>query len=94
MLSQRVLAADAFVISPALQRKLAPDFFERAESLTVPTSVGPQIVVPTDPAIEKTQLTSDLKINSSGLAVVALQKRLKELAFDPGPADARLHWET
>ncbi len=37
MLSQRVLAADAFVISPALQRRLAPDFFERAESLAVPT---------------------------------------------------------
>jgi hypothetical protein len=37
MLSQRVLAADAFVVSPALQRKLAPDFFERAESLAVPT---------------------------------------------------------
>nr|MDH4391822.1 zinc-dependent metalloprotease [Aquabacterium sp.] len=37
MLSQRVLAADAFVVSPALQRKLAPDFFERSESLAVPT---------------------------------------------------------
>lgn len=37
MLSQRVLAADAFVVSPALQRKLAPDFFERGESLAVPT---------------------------------------------------------
>ncbi len=37
MLSQRVLAADAFVVSPALQRRLAPDFFERAESLAVPT---------------------------------------------------------
>ncbi len=37
LLSQRVLAADAFVISPALQRKLAPDFFERGESLAVPT---------------------------------------------------------
>ena len=38
MLSQRVLAADAFLISPALQRKLAPDFQERGDSfLAVPT---------------------------------------------------------
>ena len=37
MLSQRVLAADAFVVSPALQRKLAPNFLERGESLAEPT---------------------------------------------------------
>jgi hypothetical protein len=37
LLSQRVLAADAFVISPALQRRLAPDFFERGEQLATPT---------------------------------------------------------
>lgn len=55
---------------------------------TVPDSVGPQIVTATDPAVVKTQLPGDeLKINSTGLAVVALQKRLKELGFDPGPAD-------
>lgn len=60
---------------------------EVQESLTVPSSLGAQIVIPTDPAIEKTQLTQELKINSSGLQVLELQKRLKELAFDPGPAD-------
>ncbi|MBL8352445.1 MAG: zinc-dependent metalloprotease, partial [Burkholderiaceae bacterium] len=32
MLSQRVLAADSFVVSPALQRRLAPDYFERDET--------------------------------------------------------------
>jgi len=64
-----------------------PNAGEVQESLSVPDSVGPQIVVPTDPAIQKTQLISDLKIHSTGLAVVALQQRLKELAFDPGPAD-------
>ncbi len=37
MLSNRVLAADAFLISPALQRRLAPDYFERSESLATPT---------------------------------------------------------
>lgn len=33
LLSQRVLAANAFSLSPALQRRLAPDFLERLESL-------------------------------------------------------------
>ena len=37
LLSQRVLAADSFVVSPALQRKLAPNYFERSESPTVTT---------------------------------------------------------
>jgi hypothetical protein len=37
LLSQRVLAADAFAISPALQRRLAPDFSERGETLAEPT---------------------------------------------------------
>ena len=32
LLSQRVLSADSLVLSPALQRRLAPDFFERSES--------------------------------------------------------------
>ena len=32
LLSQRVLATDSLVVSPALQRRLAPDFFERSES--------------------------------------------------------------
>jgi hypothetical protein len=34
LLSQRVLAADSLVVSAALQRKLAPDYFERDESQT------------------------------------------------------------
>jgi hypothetical protein len=38
LVSQRLLSVGAFELSPALQRKLAPDFFERAESLgTVPS---------------------------------------------------------
>ncbi len=37
MLSQQVLAADSFVISPALQRRLAPNFFERGENRSLPT---------------------------------------------------------
>jgi len=34
LLSQRVLAADSFSVSPALQRRLAPNFLEREESVT------------------------------------------------------------
>lgn len=63
-------------------------------SLTVPPSSGPQVVIPTDPAIEKTRLAEELKINSTGLAVLALQNRLKELAFDPGPADGYFGFAT
>jgi len=37
MLSQRVLAADSFVLSPALQRKLAPDYLERDENPAMTT---------------------------------------------------------
>ncbi|MEK8050231.1 zinc-dependent metalloprotease [Ideonella sp. DXS22W] len=33
LLSQRVLAANAFPVSPALQRRLAPDYLERQENL-------------------------------------------------------------
>ena len=41
MLSQRLLAADSFAISPALQRKLAPDFLERGDSMAgMPTEFG------------------------------------------------------
>ena len=32
LLSQRLLAANSFAISPALQRRLAPDYFERSDS--------------------------------------------------------------
>ena len=66
---------------------LDPNRGATEDAFVVPSSVGPQVVIPTNPAIVKTQLTADLKINSSGLAVVALQKRLTELKFDPGPAD-------
>ena len=37
LLSQRLLAADSFVVSPALQRKMAPDYFERDESSAMAT---------------------------------------------------------
>ncbi|MBI4884706.1 MAG: murein L,D-transpeptidase [Actinobacteria bacterium] len=57
------------------------------DSVTAPANTQQQIVIPTDPAVDKTSLVETLKYNSSGLAVVALQNRLKELGFDPGPPD-------
>lgn len=57
------------------------------QSLTVPPSTQPQVVIPTDPAIVKTQLAAPIKYKSKGDDVVALQLRLKSLGFDPGAAD-------
>lgn len=57
--------------------------------LTVPASTGPQVVIPTDPALEKTQLTNSLHKGSFGEEVKALQQRLHDLAFDPGPVDGQ-----
>lgn len=67
---------------------------EVQESLTVPSSVGEQIVIPTDPAATKTDLNAELKIWSSGLDVLKVQTRLKELAFDPGPLDGNFGYGT
>jgi len=60
---------------------------EVESSLTVPPSTQPQVVIPTNPAIVKTQLAQPIKYKSKGDSVVALQERLKALGFDPGPAD-------
>ncbi len=55
--------------------------------LTVPQSTLDPLVVVTDPGVVKTQLTKNLGFGSAGEKVKALQQRLKELGFDPGPAD-------
>lgn len=64
------------------------------DSGTAPSSTGPQIVTATDPAIPKTNLNAELKIWSSGLDVLKVQTRLKELAFDPGPLDGNFGTQT
>ena len=56
-------------------------------SLTVPPSTQPQVVIPTNPAIIKTQLSKPLKYKSKGDEVLALQQRLKDLGFDPDDID-------
>ncbi len=56
-------------------------------SMTVPPSTQPQVVIPTNPAIVKTQLSQSLKYKSKGDEVRALQQRLKDLGFDPDDID-------
>ena len=66
---------------------LDPNRGATQDSLSVPLNTGSTLVITTDPGVEKNHLTQELKINSTGLAVVALQNRLRELKFDPGPSD-------
>ena len=56
-------------------------------SLTVPPSTQPQVVIPTDPAIVKTQLSRSLSYKDKGDEVLVLQQRLTDLGFAPGPID-------
>ena len=56
-------------------------------SLTVPPSTQPQVVIPTDPAVVKTQLSQPLSHKMQGDEVLALQQRLADLGFAPGPID-------
>ncbi len=55
--------------------------------LTAPTSTTSPVVVITDPAINKTQLSQTLRKGMYGDDVKAMQQRLKDLGFDPGPVD-------
>lgn len=57
------------------------------DSLTVPSSTAAQVVVNTDPAIQKTQLTQSLRKGMFGDQVKAMQQRLTDFGFDPGPVD-------
>ncbi|MDP4300042.1 zinc-dependent metalloprotease [Leptothrix discophora] len=49
LIARQVLSADGLVVSPTLQRKLAPDFFDRAENLGLggptPTEFIPDLVL-------------------------------------------------
>ena len=57
--------------------------------LTVPVSTSPQVVIPTDPAIPKTTLSDSLFKGTFGEEVKAMQQRLHDLGFDPGPVDGQ-----
>jgi hypothetical protein len=58
-------------------------------SLTVPVSSEPPVVVVTDPAQQKSQLSQTLRKGTYGDEVKALQQRLKDFGFDPGPIDGQ-----
>lgn len=55
----------------------------------VPAVIGQPVVIPTDPAIAKTQLSQTLRKGSYGDDVKAMQQRLKDFGFDPGPVDGQ-----
>lgn len=58
-------------------------------SLTAPALSVDAVVVATDPAVPKTQLTSTVGYGSSGADVKAVQQRLTDLKFAPGPVDGQ-----
>lgn len=57
--------------------------------LTVPGQTTPQVVVNTDPALPKTTLSQTLRKGMFGDEVKAMQQRLKDFGFDPGPIDGQ-----
>jgi hypothetical protein len=57
--------------------------------LTIPASTLTPVVVNTDPAVVKTQLDRALSKGMYGESVRALQQRLHDLGFDPGPVDGQ-----
>jgi hypothetical protein len=57
--------------------------------LTVPDSTPDPVVTKPDPGVKKTQLSRTLRKGMSGDDVKALQQRLHELKFDPGPIDGQ-----
>ncbi len=57
--------------------------------LTVPGSTLLPVLIGTDPATVKTQLTSSLSKGMYGDEVKAMQQRLLDLGFQPGPIDGQ-----
>jgi hypothetical protein len=57
--------------------------------LSVPPSTQPNVVIKTDPAAQKTQLSQTLRKGTFGDEVKAVQQRLKDFGFDPGPVDGQ-----
>ena len=57
--------------------------------LTVPVSTLSPVVIATDPAVVKSQLSQPLSQGMYGEEVKAMQQRLTELGFEPGPIDGQ-----
>ena len=58
-------------------------------ALTVPGVTLPSVLIATDPATVKTQLSSSLSKGMYGDEVKAMQQRLLDLGFQPGPIDGQ-----
>ena len=58
-------------------------------SLTVPVSTQPGVVVGTGGPATKTNLSQPVVRGMSGPEVTAMQQRLHDLGFDPGPVDGQ-----
>lgn len=56
-------------------------------SLTVPASTPDGVVLGNGQTVVKTNLSQPLSRGMTGLEVTAMQQRLKDLGFDPGPID-------
>ncbi len=58
-------------------------------ALTAPSTNPANVVVKTDPGQLKTQLSQTLRKGMFGDEVKAMQQRLKDFGFDPGPIDGQ-----
>lgn len=58
-------------------------------ALTVPATTMPQVVEATNEVANRTTLSGTLRRGSYGDEVKALQQRLHDLGFDPGPVDGQ-----
>lgn len=56
-------------------------------ALTIPSSTLPGVVIVPESGVVKTNLSEPLRRGSTGAEVTAMQQRLKDLGFDPGPVD-------
>ncbi len=86
-LGSTTIGASTGTTSTSTSTTLRDNPGEVDSSLTVPPSTQPLVVIPTDPAIVKTQLSKSLSHKAKGDEVLVLQQRLTDLGFAPGPID-------
>ncbi|MGB8861329.1 MAG: L,D-transpeptidase family protein [Ilumatobacteraceae bacterium] len=81
---------DGKVSGSSAQSTLQPDVLGAdGSALTVPGVTLEPVVIATDPAHVKTQLSSSLSKGMYGDEVKAMQQRLLDLGFQPGPIDGQ-----
>ncbi|MEO5724728.1 MAG: peptidoglycan-binding domain-containing protein, partial [Ilumatobacteraceae bacterium] len=62
---------------------------DESTSSSTAGSTDAEVAAVTDPTVPKSQLTSTLRLGSAGAQVSALQQRLTDLGFGPGPVDGQ-----